>query len=331
MFKRISLFLGPDRLRNLFLLLAFTGLANLILNVFADESPWARDGQTILVIVWLIGSAWIVISAMQPYERGRWLGILAPAIGAIGLGLIVPRFFGLAIGAAIGWVLAGALIFRPRGPEEYRAAVRYLRKSQYKEAVDEMTDLIKREPKVAGHYRFRAELLRLWGKLDRARRDYKKMAELEPELAVAWNGLAEVELQSGNYEAAHNAALKALDLAPGEWVAAYNLGMIEDRLGQAEAAIDHLQQALDAKVPDARHRLLIYLYLTRAHLRLGDRDAAEKTLDKLRNHGGGLNEWEVILQSEQADTLRAVMEEDIETVKALVTGEMALDDLSEKV
>ena len=328
MFKRISLFLGPDRLRNLFLLLALTGLANLVLNVIVDESPWARDAQTVLVIGWLIGTTWIILSAMEPFERGRWLGILAPAIGAIALGLIFPRFFGLALGASIGWILAGALIFRPRGPEEYRSAVRHLRKSEYKEAVDDMNELIKREPQIAGHYRFRAELLRLWGKVDRARRDYKKMTELEPELAVAWNGLAEVELQSGNYKAAQQAANKALERAPGEWVAAYNLGMIEDRLGESTDAINHLQMALDAKVPDARHRLLIYLYLARAHMRLGDEDAAQTALDQLRKHGGGLNEWEVILQSDQAETLRAVIAEDIETAKALVEGDATLQDLT---
>ena len=76
--------------------------------------------------------------------------------------------------------------------------VRHLRKNEYQQAVQAMSDLIKREPQVAAHYRFRAELLRIWGKLDRARRDYRKMTELEPEMAVGWNGLAEVELRGGD-------------------------------------------------------------------------------------------------------------------------------------
>lgn len=328
MFKQIQLFLGPTRLRNLFLLLALTGFGNLLLNAVVDESPWARDAQTVLVIAWLVGSAWIVLGAMSPWQRGRWLGILAPAIGAVVLGLAVPRFLGIAIGAAVGWVLAGALIFRPRSPEEYRQAVRLLRKSDYKEAVDAMSALIKRQPDVPGHYRFRAELLRIWGKLDRARRDYQKMTDLAPDLAVGWNGLAEVALQAGDYAAAHKAAEKALSLAPGEWVAAYNLGMIEDRMGDAEAAIKHLSLALDAKVPDARHRLLIHLYMARAHMRLGDESAAQASVQRLRGLGGGLNEWDVILQSDQAETLRAVMADDIETARSLVDGSLDVANLS---
>ncbi|MFW5691110.1 MAG: tetratricopeptide repeat protein [Chloroflexota bacterium] len=329
MFKRIQLFLGPDRLRALFLLLALTGLGNLLLNVVVDESPWARDAQTVLVIAWLAGSVWIVLGAMEPYQRGRWIGILIPAAGAVILGLLFPRFFGIAVGAALGWIVAAGLIFRPRGPEEYRRAVRHLRKNAFKEAVDEMSALIKRQPDEPAHYRFRAELFRVWGKVDRARRDYKKMTELAPDMAVAWNGLAEVELQSGSYEAAQQAAARALELAPGEWVAAYNLGMIEDRMGQAQDATGHLQQALAAKVPDARHRLLIYLYLARAHARLGDLDAAGQAVRKLKAHGGGLNEWEVILQSDQAETLRAVIAADIDTARALINNEMDVAALAD--
>lgn len=35
------------------------------------------------------------------------------------------------------------------------------------------------------------------GKLDRARRDYQKMTQIDPTSAVAFNGLAEVNLQAG--------------------------------------------------------------------------------------------------------------------------------------
>ncbi len=327
MTKRLITFLGTARLQALIALLALTGLGNLVLNSVVDESPWARDAQSVLVGVWLFGTVAIVISALDAFERGRWIGILVPAAGAILLGVFFPGLFGLMLGLSLGWIVAGSLIFRPRSPEEYRNAIKHLRKSRYKEAVDEMTALIKKQPDEPGHYRFRAELFRIWGKLDRARRDYGKMVELAPEMAVAWNGIAEVEVQSGDYEAAKKAALKALELAPNEWVAAYNLGMIEDRTGDAKSAAVHLQQALDAKVPDSRHRLLIYLYLARAHVRLAQTEQANNAIHQLKKHKGGLNEWEVILQSEQADTLRQVIEPDITQIQAIIDGDLNAEAL----
>ncbi|MFW5771769.1 MAG: tetratricopeptide repeat protein [Phototrophicaceae bacterium] len=328
MLTQIRLFLGPGRLRALFFLLAATGLANLVLNGFASEADWVRPAQSALVIVWLVGSLLIVGSAMPPFERGRWASILAPALGAVLLGVfLLPDRLTLMLGLAVGWVVAGALIFKPRGPMEYQQAVRHMRKNRYKEAVEVMNKLVKAEPKNPNHLRFRAELLRLWGQTGQARRDYKKMIEIAPESAVAYNGLAEVELQVGNYTEARRAALKAYELAPDEWVAVYNLGMIEDRLGESAAAVEHLNQALAAKVPDARHRLLIYLYLARAYARQGDLEAAQRAASGVKKHGGGLNEWQVILQSNQAQTLRDVLADDIETARALAYDEISVEAL----
>lgn len=328
MLTQIRLFLGPGRLRALFFLLAATGLANLILNGFIREADWVRPAQSALVIVWVVGSAVIVGSAMSPFERGRWASILAPALGAVLIGvLFLPDRLMLLLGLAVGWVIAGSLIFKPRGPMEYQQAVRLMRKNRYKEAIDVMSKLIKAEPKNPNHLRFRAELLRLWGQIGQARRDYRKMIELAPESAVAYNGLAEIELQAGNYEAARQAALKAYELAPDEWVAVYNLGMIEDRLGESAAAIEHLQLALAAKVPDARHRLLIHLYMARAYARQGDLDAARRSAQAVKKHGGGLNEWQVILQSDQAQVLRDVLAADIETARALAYDEISVEAL----
>jgi Flp pilus assembly protein TadD len=210
---------------------------------------------------------------------------------------------------------------------QYQQAVKHLRKNEYEQAVKVMDGLIREEPKNPNHYRFRAEIARIWGKLDRAKRDYRKMTELDPQSAVAFNGLAEVYLQAGDFQNAHEAALKAYELAPDEWVASYNLGMIEDRLQDSQAAVEHLREALKAKVPDMRHRLLIYLYLVRAYARMGDFDAAKTELNALRKKQGGLREWQTILASEQAETLRRVIEEDIHTAEALIYGKVEVSAL----
>jgi len=321
LYDRFSLFLGPARLRALFVVIAVTGLLSLILNAF--NGTWVVPAQSLLLIAAVAGAAIIILGKMDAEERGHWLGILLPSIGALVLAVtVLPQFALPLFGAALGWVVAGSFFFRTRGPMEYQEAVKHLRKMEYAEAVKSMDSLIKQQPKDPNHYRFRAELLRLWGKLDRAIKDYQRMAELDQKSAVAYNGLAEVHLQAGDYEQALNAGLKAAKLAPNEWVALYNLGMIEDRLGHSAEVVDHLRQALELKVPDARHRLLIYLYLARAEARLGDNAAAEEAASQIRKLKNGLEEWQKILESEQAETLRAVLGDDVNAAAELAAGRM---------
>jgi tetratricopeptide (TPR) repeat protein len=320
-YDRFAIFLGPARLRALFVVIATTGLLSLILN--AVQGTWVTAAQTLLLIAALVGAAVIVIGKLDAEDRGHWLAVIAPAVGAVILAVtVLPQYVLPLVGAALGWIVAGLFFFRSRAPMEYQAAVKSLRKAEYADAVKSMDSLIKREPKVAEHYRFRAELLRVWGKLDRAKRDYAKMAELDPKSAVAYNGLAEVDLQAGDYESALDAGKRAAKLAPDEWVALYNLGMIEDRLERSADAVEHLNKALALKVPDARHRLLIYLYLSRAHARLGDNAAAQDALIQMRKQKNGLEEWQKILESDQAETLRAVLGGDVEAARELAAGRL---------
>jgi tetratricopeptide (TPR) repeat protein len=330
MFEQFRLFLGPARLRSLFVLIALTGLASLILNVIADQFEWVRPVQTLLALSVIIGVLVIVGGRLAPEDRRRWAALLMPALGALILGLtVLPHLLLPLTGAAVGWIVAGLFLFRSRAPMEYQKAIRHLRKNEYDEAVKAMDTLIKAEPDDPNHYRFRAELLRLWGKLDRARRDYVRMTELDPTSAVAYNGLAEVSLQAGDYEGALEAGQKAAELAQDEWVALYNLGMIEDRLKDSSGAIEHLQKALALKVPDGRHRLLIYLYLARAYVRNADIAHAEEQLKAMKQNRSGLEEWQKILENEQAATLRVVLGADVQTAQDLMDGTLPLVALAE--
>lgn len=327
MIQRFQIFLGPRRFRLFVLLFGITGLFSLALN--AIDEPWVNNAQTVLFVIFLIGAFLIVGGRMTKANRWRWGAILIPAIFSIVIGvLLFPRFLGVFMGAAFGWIVVGLFLFRSsRGPIQYRQAIKYMRQGEYESAVKIMDSLIKAEPQEMSHYRFRGELLRLWGKLGRAKRDYEKLIAMDPSSAVAYNGLAEVQLQAGEYMPARQSALKALELAPNEWVASYNLGMIEDRLGMAEEAVNSLQRALEQKVPDARHRLLVYLYLLRAYKRLGDVRRAQETLLLLKKQRAGLDEWQIILGSEQAVTLRDVLGADIETAERLIMGEIDWTDL----
>lgn len=327
MLKRLRIFLGPARFKALFLLLGLTGIASLLLTIVTDRLDWATAAQTLLLAVFLAGAAYLILSRLTREEHFRWLAVILPAVVAIVIAAaILPHLTGLIVGAGIGWIVAGIFVFNgARGPQNYKRAVRAMRKGDYAAAIKSISAQIKLEPARGEHYRFRAELYRLAGKLDAAKHDYRKMIKLEEQTAVAYNGLAEVELQGGNYQKAFQAAETAYEMSPEEWVAAYNLGMIEDRLGYNEGAIEHLRSALALKMPDSRHRLLAHLYLLRAYLRLGDSVSAKQALAAMKREKSGLEEWQVIMSADEAHALRDVLSEDVEYARQLLQDENALE------
>lgn len=325
MLKRFEIFLGPRRFRAFIALLALTGLGSLVLNAVSGSSEIVTALQMTLLLVFVVGATYLILSRLPGEEQKRWLAVIAPSLLVMTIGsLAVPAFSGAFVGAGLGWIVAGIFIFRRiGGPRNYKTAVKAMRKGEHKRAIAAMTAQIKEEPARAEHYRFRAELQRLSGDLKSARRDYRRMIELDADSAIAHNGLAEVELQAGRYSEARRAAQQARELAPDEWVAAYNLGMIEDRLQDSEAVVQHLQKALALKIPDSRHRLLTHLYLWRAYRQLEDSGAAENALAGLRKERAGLEEWEVIMTAAEAQALREVLADDVEQARKLIENESA--------
>lgn len=322
--ERFRSFLGEGRFWMLIGLLITTGIASFVLVFIGAEQAIAA--QTFLALGFFISTIALVGSRLSAEQRGKWVAILVPAFGLVMLGMLFfPQYQVAFLGGAVGWTIVGLFIFgRNQAPMQYRQAVKAMRQHDYKAAVAAMDDLIKDEPDVANHYRFRAELLRLWGKLGRARRNYEEMlkySRTDAERTMAYNGLSEVELQSRHYEAALQAAQAAHDLAPDEWVTAYNLGMIHDRLGNHQAVIDSLHKALADRIPDSRHRLLVYLWLGRAQAHLGQLEAAEESLAKMRRETAGLKEWQKILPDAQAAVLREVLEADVHQAEKWLKGD----------
>lgn len=322
LWRRFSGFLGPGRLTALFVTWAVTGLFSLVFN--AVEAEWVIGVQTLLLLVFAGVSAGIIFSALDAFDRGRWIGILAPSFALVVLGTTFFREQStLFMGLAFGWIVAAQFIFNPRSPMAYQKAVRAMRKADYETATKELDQLVRQEPKNAAHLQFRAEIHRLAGRLAAAKRDYKKLTELGGEHApVGYNLLAEVHLQAGEYNEALSAGKKALALAPGEWVPVYNLGMIEDRLKMPRETLEHLNKAVEIGVPDARHRLLIHFYRARAWARLGDEPQAHAAVDALKAERRALQEWRKLLNAPQAETLRAVLGADVEAAAALIDGQV---------
>ena len=320
--------LGPGRAQAFFLLLAITGLISLILNAITPTQYWVRPVQSFMVIAFLIGAAFIVLSRFPAQDRRQLRIAVTPAILAVSLGVLFPTYMPLFAPAGIGWLFIALILIRGRVRQEYQQAIKHMRNNEYDEAIKVMSDLIKKEPENADHRRFRAELFRLSGKLKRARSDYEKVIELTPDSGVGYNGLAEVYLQDSEFETALGYARQALDHEPDHWVAPYNLGMIEDRLNMADGALTHLQQALKIGIPDSRHRLLTHLWLARAYYREGKTPEVAAEVQQMKRENAGLQEWQTIFESEAAAVLRNVLEEDVRLAGQLVNDEAGPDVLA---
>jgi tetratricopeptide (TPR) repeat protein len=267
--------------------------------------------QSGLAVSFLLGAVLIVVLRFPPQDRRQVALVVGPALVALSLGLVFPNLFMFFLPLAFGWIVLAVILMRARVRREYVTAIKHLRNREYKEAISVMSDLIEQEPAVADHYRFRAELYRLSARIRKAREDYQRVVELMPDSGIGYNGLAEVYLQDGEYEAALPHAKQALSFEPDHWVPAYNLGMIEDRLRHSAEAIPALKQALALGIPDSRHRLLTHLWLARAHVQLGQPDAANAEVEAMRREKDGLREWRTIFESEEAAVLKAVLSEDV--------------------
>jgi tetratricopeptide (TPR) repeat protein len=326
-FRQIINWLGPTRAQILFFLLALTGLGSLMLSAVGQSLSWVRIIQSGLLIVFLVGSAIVVLSRFPRDERSQYALAVMPTVAGLSLAILFPHLAVFFVAISLGWPLIALISSRGRMDKEYRPAIKHMRNGQYNEAIKIISDLIDAQPDKAEHYLFRAQLYRLSNKLKKARGDYQKVIELTPDAGAGYNGMAEVYLQDGDYEQALVYGKQALEWEPGQWVAPYNLGMIEDRLNAWPDAITHLKQALKIGIPESRHRMLTHLWLARAAYHQGQTDEATAEVEHMKRERSGLNEWKVIFESEEAAALRSTLLKDVELAVKFVEHEAALDVL----
>jgi Tfp pilus assembly protein PilF len=313
-------------------LLVVTGLVSITIGRVFGSAAWAFPAQVILVLVFITGAGFVYT---PPEGRFRLVAALAPGVGAVLLGLFLLSDWLLILsGAGLGWFVAALFLFREQTPPEVMRSIRKMRRGEYKEAITEIDEVIKRDRDNPEHYRLRAMIFRLDGRLDRSKKDYEKMLSLAPEgqggdglRAEAYDGLAEVHVQAGRFEAAHETAMKAHELYPDNWVPLYNLGLINDRLEDSEAVVKYLTRAFEVKISDGRQRLLAHLYLARAHKRLGDMDAAKAEVETFSAMWKSLEQLEKLVSGEQSGPLAAVIAGDIKTAQGLMIDELDVTDL----
>lgn len=320
--NRFFKWLGTGRTRLVFLLFVGTGLLSLVLNAAIRERPDLAAQvalvQSLLLITFLVGAVITIITRFDRRDQGQIALLIVPALIAASGALLFPNLALLFLPVAVGWIVLASGAMRGRMRREYQTAIKAMRKRDYPTAIQTITEVMQAEPENADHVRFRAELYRLSGKIRRAREDYQKVVELNPDSAVGYNGLAEVSLQDSDYAGALPYAEKALALAPNEWITPYNLGMIEDRLGKWTDSAAHLQAALQVGIPDSRHRVLTYLWLTRSAVKRGADGEARDYVERLKREEQGLKEWATIFESEEARVLKDVLSADIAAAEILI-------------
>jgi len=324
---QLANWLGPAWARLLAGLFVAALAISLGLVAVVGPERWVISVQLALAWVCLFAVAWALHVRAAPKDRRRlWLA-LGPGLVLLAIGVVWPDGVLFLAGVGVGWIVVAQFVLRSRVRMEYQAAIRHLRNSAYDEAAAVMDGLIEAEPDELGHRRFRAEIFRLAGQLDRAIADYQSIVARDPDSPVGLAGLAETHAQSGDFETARRYAQQAHERDPGQWMGAYNLGLIEDRLGLAAEAIQHLERALDLGVPQSRYRLLTRLWLARNYARQGEPDAARAQLDLLREQTAGLRDWQMVFESEQAAALRGLLEADVRLAQAIIEGEDRLDRL----
>ena len=68
------------------------------------------------------------------------------------------------------------------------------------------------------------------------------------------------------------------------------------------------------------------LWLARNYYRTGQLDQARDQLDAMPQQISGLEEWQLVLDSEQAAALRDLLADDVALAQQVLDGDISLDD-----
>lgn len=311
MLRDIRFWLGPNRINIILVSLLLTGITSIGLGFVAD-SDWVTTAQSMLAIAFIGVVVIVVGSRMAPAGRRRLFFTVGPALALGVLAFVLPaNYFPFVLGGAFGWLLAAQFFMQEPTLMEYREAVRHMRNQEYKEAVKVINKLVKDEPRNLEHLDFRARLFQLSGNTKNAIEDFEHMIKIAPDDPRAYTGLSGIYVRRGDFETARSFSEKALDREPNNPATPHDLAMIEDRLQNSTAVIDYIDEAKRLGMRESRLLLLAYLWLARAHHRLGETAEADAALAKMKQQRQGLNEWKRILDDEQSATVRQIYEADI--------------------
>ena len=78
------------------------------------------------------------------------------------------------------------------------------------------------------------------GRLEEAVACYRKAVDVDPELAIAWNGLSMALQRSGDLDAAIEAARRLIELEPDDPLSYTNLSILYQNKGMIQEAEDQM-------------------------------------------------------------------------------------------
>jgi len=125
----------------------------------------------------------------------------------------------------------------------YRFAVTLFERGEWERAMVEFDRVLVQRTDHVAALLHRAEASRRLNLADQALAGYRRVIELEPELARAWGGVGQVELRQGNFDAAASSLAEALRLSPLYGPARYALGRVLRSQGRLDDARAELQLA----------------------------------------------------------------------------------------
>ena len=135
-------------------------------------------------------------------------------------------------------------------------------------------DARRKSPLMARPYLRLGGVHRREGRLEEAERAYRRVLELEPDSAPAFNNLGNLYQETGAFEKAEKAYRRALEILPSYPEALVNLATFYSRQGRVSAALELYREAL----PLSPNREEIYNNMGTAYLRNGDYVEAEGVL-----------------------------------------------------
>ncbi len=114
--------------------------------------------------------------------------------------------------------------------EMLREGAKYIKKEQYAEAIDKLTEVIRVAPEFAEGYNQRAIAYFMLEEWEQSIDDCKKVVILNPVHFGAFAGMGQCYLRLGNLREALEAFQKALEIHPGLYGVAHTILQIQDAL-----------------------------------------------------------------------------------------------------
>ena len=219
----------------------------------------------------------------------------------------------------LGFLLVGILLARQSRQygAGYGEAYRLIEKLQFPQAIQ----LLER---VAAGGKITPDLLMLLtsayaynGQLAKAQATADQAVYLFPRNAGAYITLANGYRMQASYGEAAIALQTAAQLSPDQPIIWAELGFVQQLAGEHEAAVDSFKHAALYSIP-AMYGVRVHYYLSRYHLKMGDRSSAIHATNRMTAARHGLQAWKSTLKALEGTAYGSLLQYEIRKVEAAI-------------